>query len=211
MPDGREVPAKDYMFKAQMQEETARDNADHSEPPATVRLNPKLLNPETPPPWHVEVDEETFQSDVEKVLANGHNALGDEVSKIGEGIASIEKQLGTLTETTTVEQNQRQIEEIERTKGVTEAELKVVYDEFGGGMSDLSALAEVAASRKAADKESSERTQTATEERRESVSKVSGGGNAQPNGSPPEEKGRGLTGASRYNGAAIAAKYKAFA
>ena len=126
-------------------------------------------------------------------------------------IATIQKQLGTLTETTTVEQNQRQIEEIERTKGVTEAELKAVYDEFGGGMSDLSALAEVAASRKDAGKESSARTQTATEERRESVSKVSGGGNAQPNGSASEEKGRGLTGKDLNNGAAIAAKYKAFA
>ena len=216
MPDGTEVPAKEYVA-TQVQEETRKLNSEWDRArAAAVREaggdapESESATPTKNPAWRVEVDDDTFQSDVEKTLANGHNALGDEVSKLNEGIESIQKQLGTLEESTTVEQTQRQIEEIERTQGVTEDELKIVYNEFGGEVKSLPALAEVAAARKNTTQESEARTKTANQERVASVSKVSGGGNAAPNGSASDEKGRGLTGKQRYNGAAIAKKYSAF-
>lgn len=219
MPDGTEVAADTY-FKSQVQEEMAKVNSEWDQVrQAALRDAGQTSETETPtsqdpPSWRVDVsDEDSFQSDVEKSLVNGHNALGEEVSKIAarveESLGKVEAQVETLGKTTTEQENQRQIEHIERTKGVTEAEMQSIYNEYGGSIQSFDALAEIALSRKSSTEESETRTEEANNERKEAAASISGGGHSQTSGNDGnQEPGRGLTGNDIYNGAAIAAKYR---
>lgn len=224
MPDGREVPASEYVkteVQTQVAAESQRINSEWDRiRAAELRSteNGGSTDTETPssdpPAWKVSIDNDSFQSDNERVLADGLNGLGEavtkQISELTETVKGLTGEVQTLGTTTTEAENQRQIENIERTKGVTEAELTEVYNEFGGNVKDLNALAEIVASRKDATQASEERTKTADEERRTATSHVSGGGQSQSSDSDTTLKGRGLTGKAIYSGEAIAAKYSAF-
>lgn len=152
--------------------------------------------PETVPhsPLRVSVEEDAFQSDVEKELVEKHNTL----------VASVEATEAQRR----VDDTQRQIETIERTKGVSESELMAVYNEFGGEVKNLDALAEVALARKSTAEQSEARTREANANRQSFTSRISGGGHAITTSSGNDQpKGRGLSGKAIYDGAAIAAKY----
>ena len=222
MPDGTEMPVDTYV-KTQVQEEMTKVNSEWDRVrQAELRRVEETSTTETetptsdePPAWKVEVkDDDTFQSDVEKQVVDAHNALGDEVQKIGdrvdESLKRIETQLNTLGETTDRQDAQRQIETIERTKGVTQAEMQAVYDEYNGEVKNLDALADIALSRKTATEESEKRTEDANNARKETATTVSGGGKSQASGGDDPDPGRGLKGNQIYDGAAIAAKYSAF-
>lgn len=222
MPDGTEVPADTYV-KSQVQEEMAKVNSEWEQVRQAALRDAEKSTTETetpasndPPAWKVEVaDDDTFQSDVEKQVVSAHNALGEEVEKIGtrveESLKRVETQLQTLGETTDRQDAQRQIETIERTKGVTQEEMQAVYDEYNGEVKNLEALATIALSKKTTTEESEKRTEEATNERKEAATTISGGGNSTSTDSGGEqEPGRGLKGKAIYSGEAIAAKYSAF-
>ena len=189
LPDGTRMSEAAYKKQA-INEEMVRVSTDWE------RAHQSALDSETETsksPWAVEVAEDTFQSDVEKSVVGAHNELSDEVAQ--------------LRETVHQQNNQRKIDEIARTKGVTEEELQAVYDEYGGEVKSLDALADLAASKKSG----TTRIKTATDDRREAAATISGSGNSQTSGGRDgEPKGRGLTGKEVYDGTAIAAKYSAF-
>ena len=220
MPDGTEMPADAYV-KTQVNEEMAKVNSEWEQVrqaalrDAETTTETETPAPDSPPAWKVSVeDEDSFQSDTEKLLVNGHNALGEEVEKIGtrveESLKKIEERVQVISETTDKQDTQRQIESIERTKGVTEEELAAVYREYNGEVKNLDALADIALSRKTATTESEERTKEATNDRKEATTTISGGGKSQTSGGDDQPKGRGLEGKAIYDGTAIAAKYSAF-
>ena len=222
MPDGTEMPADTYV-KTQVQEEMAKVNSEWEQVrQAALRDAETTTETETPespnqdpPAWRVDVeDEDTFQSDVEKKVVSAHNALGEEVEKIGtrveESLKKIETQVQSLGETSEKQDAQRQIENIERTKGVTEAELQAVYNAYNGTVKNLDALADIAVAKKSATEASEKRTEEATNDRKEAATTISGGGNSQTSGADDQPKGRGLEGKAIYDGASIAAKYSAF-
>ena len=210
MPDGTEIPASTYV--GTHLEAQRNILGGESEPAPKEKETPS--EPATPT-WKVDVDDANYQSDVEKSLAQGHNALGEEMTEEMAGVKSAAADALTevkeMRKEAAEDRAQRQIEDIEKTSGVTEAEMQAVYKEFNGQIDSIPALAEIAASRKEATKSSEERTQAATEERKKSVANVSGGGQSQSSsGSDDQPKGRGLTGKDLNSGAAIAAKYSAF-
>ena len=220
MPDGTEMPADVYV-KTQVNEEMAKVNTEWEQVrqaalrDADTTTETETPAPDSPPAWKVSVeDEDTFQSDVEKKVVSAHNALGEEVEKIGtrveESLKKIEERVQVISETTDKQDTQRQIESIERTKGVTEDELEAVYREYNGEVKNLDALADIALSRKTATTESEKRTETATNDRKEAATTISGGGNSQTSGADDQPKGRGLEGKAIYDGTAIAQKYSAF-
>lgn len=197
LPDGSQMSAKSYIDLQMAQANNGNSNPELSQPP----------EPPKDPAWKVNIeDEDAFQSDVEKSLVNAHNALGEQVT---ETLDKIERQVQENANTATREQTDRQIAEIERTQGVTEAELIEVYNEYGRKVDDVNALAEIAVARKAAKKQSEENTKKATDERKTQASTMSGGGSATPTGSNDAPPGRGLEGKDIYLGAKIAAQYKA--
>lgn len=223
MPDGREVPASEYVkaeVQTQVNAESQRINSEwdrirQAELRTSENGGSDTETPSNDPPaWKVNIDDDNFQSDNEKRLADGLNGLGEavtkQISELTETVKGLNDNVQTLGATTTEAENQRQIETIERTKGVTEAELTEVYNEFGGNVKDLNALAEIAASRKSVTEASEERTKSADDERKTAASKVSGGGRSQSSDSDTKEVGRGLTGKEIYSGKAIAEKYSAW-
>lgn len=216
MPDGTEMPA-DVYAKSMVNEELAKVNTEWSRvrEMSTKTEEPPTTETPTKSAWEVEVSDDDFQSDVEKSLVNSHNQLGTEFGKVTEEVtgkvSEVEKEVAVLRQEQTEARAQREIEQIEQKHGVTEAELKAIYNEYGGAIESVPALAEIAVSRKAATEKNDDTRTNAQEQRREAAAKISGGGNAQPKGNEdPPPKGRGLTVKDRYNGAAIAAKYSAF-
>ena len=215
LPDGSEVPADTYVSQ-QLNEEKAKINSewDRVRQAAVQQLAPQASDPPpapSDPTWKVAVEsDDAYQSDVEKTLVNSHNALGSEVTNIHETVSDTQRKIESLEESIAAEKAQRQIQQIQQSKGVSESELEKIYNEFNGEVNNLDVLAEVALSRKSADELSQERIQQANENRKQAASVVSGGGDGTPVAEPNEPKGRGLNGKDRYSGAAIAAKYKAF-
>jgi uncharacterized protein (UPF0335 family) len=226
LEDGSQIPADQYV-KTQLAEETAKLNSEWDKVRAATleqaeqskTTTPTTTQTEKPSKWKVEVaDEEEFQSDVEKRLVNSHNALGDEVSKEVQELRQtfdsktdeLDKEIQATKREAEDLRTQRQIDTIERTKGITEAELQEVYNEFNGSIQDVNAIAEVVSARKITAEASQERTKEATEDRKEAVSNVSGAANATPTGETTTQEVRKLAGKEKYSGAAIAAKYRAF-
>lgn len=211
LPDGTEMPADTYV-KAQLAEETSKISTQWEKiHEATLAQSGQTETETEKPSWLVDIDDDNFQSDAEKALAQGHNALGEEVQRVGTLLEKVSDQLTEVNATTSEAQAQRQIDEIVRTKGVSEQELKDIYNEYGGEVKNLDMIAEVALSRKASAEESEGKTKGAADERRTQTSMISGGGNAGTTDAGGDQTpGRGLDGKDIYNGAAIATKYKAW-
>ena len=115
-----------------------------------------------------------------------------------------------VSETSAQQENQRMIDKVTTEKGITEGELQAVYQEYGGNVQDINALAEIAASRKSATEGSQERTKQASDERKTAATKVSGGGQSTTTDAGGKTESRKLTGKAKYSGAEIAKNYKAF-
>ena len=216
MPDGTEVPVDQYV----------RENAPATPAQPDIRTIAEVVKevteaskpdpdpkPAEKPSWKVDIDNDTFQSDAEKSIAEGHNALGDEVTSkiasVDEKLDKVSLQIEEVGKTTTEDRNQREIDDVLREKGITESDLKAVYNEYNGEIRSIPALAEMAASRKSTSDASEERTKVADADRRDMASKVSGGGEAAGTETPTDEPGRGLAKSDIYSGAKIAEKYNA--